>query len=120
MSVLDRVWNYIWDGLSHFFSDDVVPALKDWAAQFKGDVEQVVLQDAAQYGPLVLNGSMSMVDAIDKLGQDLLAKGIEVSKDLIANAIRTWTNSAAMQTSVSPASSTADTPAAPASPPVVS
>lgn len=102
MSFLNRVWDYVWSGLSHFFSDDVVPALKDWAAQFRGDVEQIVLQDAALYGPLVLNGTMTMLEAIEKLGADLLTKEITVSKDLIANAIRTWTNSAAMQASVTP------------------
>lgn len=102
MSFLNRVWDYIWSGLSHFFSNDVVPALKDWAAQFRGDVEQIVLQDAAQYGPLVLNGTMTMIEAIEKLGQDLLTKEITVSKDLVANAIRTWTNSAAMQSVATP------------------
>lgn len=102
MSFIDRIWNYICSGLSHFFSDDVIPALKDWLTQFKGDAEQIVLQDAAQYGPLVLNGTMTMVEAIEKLGSDLLAKEITVSKDLIANAIRTWVNSAALQSTANP------------------
>lgn len=102
MTVFERVWNFIWDGLTHFFSADVVPALKDWAAQFRGNAEQVVLQDAAKYGPMVLAGTMTMLEAIEQLGKDLLAKEITADKDLIANAIRTWTNSAAM--AVTPAS----------------
>ena len=109
MSILYRVWNFIWDGLSHFFTDDVIPALRDWAEQFKDGAGQVVLQDAAQYGPLVLAGTMTILEAWEKLEQDLLAKGLSVSKEVGLNAIRTWTNSAAMAMQA---------PAAPEAPPV--
>lgn len=103
MTFIERAWNWFWDGLSHFFSDKVVPALKDWAGQFQTDAGQIVLEDAAKYGPLVLSGAMTMLEAIEKLGEDLLAKEITVSKELIGNAIRTWTNSAAMQGTSTPA-----------------
>lgn len=102
MTFIERAWNWFISGLSHFFREDVLPALEDWLIQFKGDVEQIVLQDAAKYGPLVLNGTMTMLEAIEKLAEDLLAKEITVSKELIGNAIRTWTNSAAMQSAVTP------------------
>lgn len=98
MSMLSNVWAWVWAGLSHFFTADVVPALKDWAGQFATAAEQVALQDAAIYGPKILSGDIKITDAATQLEADLLTKGLTVSKEIILNALRTWANSAAMQT----------------------
>lgn len=87
----------IWGAVKKLFAlIEGNPVLADWISQFEGAAESIALSDAAVFAPQVLAGSLSMMDAIAKLGADLLAKGISVSEVLIGNAIRTHLN--ALQT----------------------
>lgn len=75
-----------------------IPALTAWGAQFLTDEGKVILSDAITYGPQILAGTVTIIDAADKLWVDLKAKGItdiEALGETVFNALRTQTNAAA-------------------------
>lgn len=90
-----------WDILVAFLVKIVgieAPAVASWAKQFSSDEGQVILTDAAQYGPQVFAGTLTMVAASEALWVDLKAKGItdiEALGETVFNALRTQTNAAA-------------------------
>lgn len=81
------------------------PVLADWISQFEGAAESTALSDAATYAPQVFAGTLSITDAIAKLGADLLAKGLTLSETLVGNAIRTHLNALQTAPAVTPQAS---------------
>lgn len=121
MNIFQRVWQSLVSFVQHFFGTQA-PAVTAWLSQFLTDEGQIVLADAEKYGPQIFNGTITIVQAAEALGQDLLAKGISDIENLgetIYNALRTQVNFVA---SATPASSpaTATVPLTPAPAPVVS
>lgn len=98
MTVFVEIW---WNAFIAFLKELVgaeAPVVAAWAKQFMTDEGKIILADAAQYGPLVYAGSMTIVEASGKLWDDLKAKGIvdiENLGELVYNALRTQTNAAA-------------------------
>lgn len=97
MTIFERLWSWLKDLLAHFWTTEA-PALEAWLKQFVSDEGKVILADAAIYGPQILAGTITIVEAAAKLGADLVAKGIAdvpALEEIIFNALRTQTNLAA-------------------------
>lgn len=98
MTVFERFWDWLSDLISELWTTEG-PALTAWLKQFATDEGKIILADAAQYGPQIFAGTMTITDAAAKLIADLTAKGIADAQSLeetVFNALRTQTNAAAV------------------------
>jgi hypothetical protein len=115
MTIFERFWNWLTDLISEIWTTEG-PALTAWLKQFSSDEGQVILTDAAIYGPQIYAGTITITDAANKLYADLKAKGITDAGNLLEtvfNALRTQTNLAASSAPVAaPALATTITPGA--------
>lgn len=104
MTIFERLWAWL-KGLISEVWDTEGPALTAWLEQFASDEGKIILSDAAQYGPQIFAGTITITDAAAKMIADLTAKGIADAQSLeetVFNALRTQTNAAAAVPAVSP------------------
>lgn len=96
MTIFERAWNFIQGLLAELIGIEA-PVVIAWAKQFASDEGKIILTDAAQYGPQIYAGTITITDAFTKLTADLTAKGLTDLSQLantMYNALRTQTNAA--------------------------
>lgn len=97
MTIFERFYDWLSDLISEIWTTEG-PALTSWLKQFASDEGKIILADAAEYGPQIFAGTITITDAAAKLIADLVAKGIADVPSLeetVFNALRTQTNAAA-------------------------
>ncbi len=98
MTIFERLWATISSFLTHLIGVEA-PVVVAWAKQFATDEGKIILSDAAQYGPQIFAGTITITEAFVKLGADLAAKGLtdlDQLAETMYNALRTHTNAAAI------------------------
>lgn len=97
MTVFERFYDWLKDLISEVWTTDG-PAIAAWLQQFSTDEGKVILADAAQYGPQIIAGTITITDAASKLIADLIAKGMADAQSFeqtVFNALRTQANAVA-------------------------